>query len=101
MKMKPLADLIGDAEPLMPAEMQYRAVLALVWVARNSEHPEQACRGCIFKGQRAKVCVQAGEIARRVGLPDCEARDVESDKTHIYVITPTDPRQLSIDDCAS
>jgi len=101
MKMKPLADLIGRAEPLVPADMQYRAVLAVVWVSRNEERPEKACRSCCFQGQRAKVCVQAGEIARRAGLPDCEARDVESDKTHIYVITPTDPRQLSIDDCAS
>lgn len=96
MKMLPISDLVGQAPPLDPASMQYRAVLAQIWIDRNEKNPERACAGCIFKGQRAKVCVQAGHSARRAGFPDCEARDAESDKTHIYVAVPTDPRQLPI-----
>lgn len=96
MKMMPIADLIGQAPPLDPTSMQYRAVLAKVWIGRKEENPESACAGCIFKGQRAKVCVQAGHSARLAGFPDCEARDVESGKTHIYVAVQTDLRQLTI-----
>lgn len=96
MDMKPLADLVGQAEPLEPALMQYRAALAPVWIARNDRKPERACSGCLFKGQKSKVCVQAGTAARLAGMPDCEERDVESDKTHIYVLVQTDPRQLDL-----
>lgn len=96
MKMQPLAELVGQAPPLTPSEMQYRSVPALVWVARNDKNPQKACQACIFKGQRAKVCVQAGELARLAGHQDCEARDVDTDKTHIYALVEQNPRQLSI-----
>lgn len=96
MKCSPLSDLVGQAEPLNPAEMQYRAEPARVWVKRGDANPERACAGCCFKGQRAKVCVQAGELARLAGFNDCEARDINTDKTFIYVRLDTDPRQLDL-----
>ena len=93
----PLADLVGTDAPLVPAEMQYRATLAQVWVARNDPKPERACVGCIFKGQRSKVCVQAGDLARLAGMEDCESRDVATGKSFIYVLAPAvDERQQTI-----
>lgn len=95
--MIPIASLIGDAEPLVPAEMQFHAVLAVNWMPRHSKTPERACRQCIFDGQRAKVCIQTTALARLAGMPDCEERDVETDKTFIYKLNaPQDERQLSI-----
>ena len=97
MNMTALADLVGLAEPLDPSTMQFRAKTALVWVSkREALRSERACNGCIFKGQRAKVCVQAGQLARLAGHPDCEERDTETDMTFIYVAVPVDPRQLTI-----
>jgi hypothetical protein len=96
--LKPLADLIGSAEPLDPATMQFRAKSALVWVSkREALESERACNGCVFKGQRAKVCVQAGIIARLAGQHDCEERDTVTDMTFIYQTIPIDPRQLTIE----
>jgi len=96
MEMTYLGDLIGQAPPLDPATMQYRATPARVWIARNDKKPERGCNGCVFKGQKAKVCVQAGHLARMSGQPDCEERDTETDKTFIYVPIPIDERQLTI-----
>jgi len=93
----PLANLIGQADPLDPAEMKYRAAPARVWVSKNEAlESERACSGCVFKGQKSKVCVQAGQLARLAGHNDCEDRDTETDKTFIYELVPTDPRQLTI-----
>lgn len=97
MKMTALADLVGMDEPLDPATMQYRATPALLWLPRNDPKPERACQGCLFKGQKSKVCVQAGHLARLANMPDCEERDIETDKTFIYVAVPVDPRQLTIE----
>jgi len=95
--LKPLADLIGSAEPLDPSTMQFRAKTALVWVSkREALESERACSGCCFKGQRAKVCVQASMLARLANQPDCEERDTATDMTFIYVPIPIDPRQLTI-----
>jgi hypothetical protein len=92
-----LADLVGQAEPLDPSKMQYRSVPAVVWVSRKDAlKSERACNQCIFKGQKSKVCVQAGQLARLAGHNDCEDRDTETDKTFIYELVPTDPRQLTI-----
>ena len=92
-----ISDWLGSAEPLDPATMRYRAAPAALWVARNDNKPERACSGCIFKGQKSKVCVQAGQLARLSNQPDCEERDVETDKTFIYVSVPVDPRQSIIE----
>lgn len=98
MILKPLSDLVGHAEPLDPYAMQFRAKTALVWVSkREALQSERACNGCVFKGQRAKVCVQAGQLARLAGMKDCEDRDTESDMTFIYVTIPIDTRQLTIE----
>lgn len=96
MEMTALADLVGQAEPLDPSTMQYRATPAKIWLARNDPKPERACQQCIFKGQKSKVCVQAGHLARLSGQPDCEDRDTETGKTFIYVNIEVDGRQLSI-----
>ena len=92
-----LSDWLGDAEPLDPAAMQYRAAPAAVRVARNDPKPERACAGCLFKGQKSKVCVQAGQLARLAGFPDCEERCPTTDKTFIYVAVPIDTRQLIVE----
>jgi hypothetical protein len=96
MKLQALDTLVGMDEPMYPDRLQYRSTPARVWVARNDKHPEKACAGCMFKGQKAKVCVQAGEVARRAGHRDCEERDVESDRTFIYVEVECDPRQIDL-----
>lgn len=92
-----LSDWLGDAEPMDPATMQYRAVPALIWLARNDPKPERACQGCLFKGQKSKVCVQAGQLARLAAFQDCEERDVATGKTFIYVAVELDPRQVIIE----
>lgn len=51
--------------------------------------PATSCRGCIFNGQRSRVCTKATEAAQRADLPHCE-------EGFIYVPKETDPRQLSI-----
>jgi hypothetical protein len=80
-----------------PSEMQFRAVPAKVWVSsREALESERACVGCIFKGQKSKVCIQAAQLARLSGQPDCEERDTETDKTFIYVIVPQDVRKLDL-----
>lgn len=83
--MVALADLY-DA-PVDPASMQFKAV---------SARKHRSCSGCLFDGQRVKVCREACEIARRAGLPDCDDNDPMTNKSLIYVLRETDPRQLSI-----
>jgi hypothetical protein len=80
-----LADLY-DA-PVDPASMQYKAVAA---------RKLRSCSGCLFDGQRVKVCREACEIAKRAGLPDCDDIDPATGKTYVYQLRDTDPRQLSI-----
>lgn len=99
MKLTALSDLVGQDEPVDPSQIQFRAVPALVWAPRKDEHPDRACRGCLFKGQKSKVCVQAGQVARLASMPDCEERDTETDKTFIYIAIPVDERQLTVFDC--
>lgn len=94
MQMTFLGDLVGDAPPLDPAAMQYKAMLALERGTRKN--PELACQGCLFKGQRSKVCVQAGQLARLADMPDCEDVDQATGKTFIYQVRVLDSRQISI-----
>ena len=94
--MRALSDLVGMDEPLSPADVQFRAVLARVWLPLRTDKPERACQGCIFKGQRAKVCVQASAAARLSGMPDCEERDRATGKTYIYELIPIDTRQQGL-----
>lgn len=83
-----LARWLGnDAPPLDPAAMQYRAVPA------TGVDP---CTACIFKGQKSKVCIAAGNAARLARMPDCEDRDTATGRTFVYVLTKLDPRQLPI-----
>lgn len=97
MEMTALSDIVGMDEPLDPYKMQFKAKPALVWVSkREALDSERACRSCCFKGQKAKVCIQAGQLARLAGNPDCEDRDSDTDKTFIYFVVETDPRQLTI-----
>lgn len=75
------------AAPLDPAAMQYRAVAA------TGVDP---CTGCLFKGQKSKVCIAAGTLARLAGMPDCEESDTATGRTFVYVLIKTDPRQMRI-----
>lgn len=94
--MRALSDLVGMAEPLEPGKIRFRAVLARVWLPLKTDKPERACNGCVFKGQRAKVCVQACAVARLAGMPDCEERDTATGRTFIYELVPVDPRQSGL-----
>lgn len=87
-----LADLY-DA-PVDPASMQFKAVPAKLKAPRGEA--DKACQACIFKGQLNKVCVQAGQIARLAGLPDCEDIDPATGKTYVYQLRDTDPRQIDL-----
>lgn len=78
MNLKPLADLVGLAEPLEPSTMRFAVKVAT------------SCRGCLFAGQRASVCHQASAVAMRADLPDC-------DRGFVYVPIPIDARQLTIE----
>ncbi len=69
-----LADLY-DA-PVDPASMQFKAVAA---------RKHRSCSGCLFDGQRVKVCREACEIAKRAGLADYDDIDPATNKSHIYV----------------
>ena len=80
-----LADLY-DA-PVDPASMQFKAVAA---------RKLRSCSGCLFDGQRVKVCREACEIAKLAGLPDCDDIDPDTDKTYVYQLRDTDPRQIDL-----
>lgn len=77
MNMTALADLVGLAEPLDPHQMRFTV------------KPAKSCRGCLFDGQRASVCLVASSLAAKAGLPDC-------DEGYVYVSVQTDPRQVEI-----
>lgn len=79
--------LDNDAAPLDPGAMQYRAVPA------TGVDP---CTGCVFKGQKSKVCMAAGTAARLARMPDCEEVDIETRRTFVYVLVKLDPRQMPI-----
>lgn len=68
-----------DPVPLDPATMQFET------------RPATSCRGCLFDGQWWSVCQQAGELAVRAGLAECESGKV------IYVARKIDPRQMKIE----
>lgn len=87
MKMLDLSSLYEA--PIDPSTLQYKAVAA---------RKLRSCSGCLFDGQRVKVCREACEIAKRAGLPDCDDIDPATGKTFIYTLRETDPRQLSITD---
>ncbi len=76
-----------SAPPLDPGAMQYRAVPAT---------GVDLCSGCVFKGQKSKVCMAAGAAARLARMPDCEEVDIETRRTFVYVLVKLDPRQLPI-----
>lgn len=82
-----------DAEQLAPAAMRYRAKVASA--GRGD------CAGCLFKGQAAAVCGEAGRLAKLAGMPDCDEQDPETGRTHVYVMLATDPRQLDVIDSES
>lgn len=81
MKMTPLAELVGLAEPIEPG--------AIPFIAK----PAASCADCLFKGQRSSVCRKATEIALRSGIADC-------DDGFVYVEREIDPRQLALVDGA-
>lgn len=85
MKMLDLSTLYEA--PIDPSTLQYKAVAA---------RKLRSCSGCIFDGQRVKVCREACEIAKRAGLRDCDDIDPATGKTFIYTLRETDSRQLSI-----
>lgn len=87
MKMLDLSTLYET--PIDPSTLQYKAIAA---------RKLRSCSGCLFEGQRVKVCPEACEIAKRAGLPDCDDIDQAIGKTFIYTLRETDPRQLSITD---
>lgn len=72
-----LADLVGNDDPIEPAMMRFTTKAA------------KSCRGCLFEGQRSRVCKEATRIALRAGLADC-------DEGHVYVAVLIDKRQLTI-----
>lgn len=87
-KMSALSDLIGMAEPLDPASMQFRAKLA---------DPERThCSGCLFRGQRSIICNMAAQVAQRAGMNDCDERDPDTGRSFIYVTVEMDARQLDL-----
>lgn len=74
-----VSDWLGHhGEPLEPSAMQFTI------------KPATSCRGCLFNGQRSRVCNRAVEVAQRAELPHCE-------EGFIYVTRESDPRQLTID----
>ncbi len=77
MKMKALCELVGLADPIEPASMQYEARAA------------KSCDGCAFQGQKTAVCRRATELALRAGMADC-------DHGFIYVERKIDPRQIDL-----
>lgn len=84
-----VARWVGNtAEPLDPGAMQFRARAAT---------GVRDCSGCVFKGQRSRVCKAAGAAARLAGLPDCEDSD-STGRTFVYYLIQTDPRQLRIEE---
>lgn len=87
MRMLDLSSLY-DAQ-IDPSMLQYRAIAA---------RKLRSCSGCLFDGQRVKVCREACEIAKRAGLPDCDDIDPATGKTYVYTLRETDSRQLSIID---
>lgn len=83
-------DWLGRPDPhhLAPAAMRYRAKVASAG--------KGDCAGCLFKGQVAAVCGEAGRLAQLAGMPDCDDRDTETGRTYIYVALALDPRQLDV-----
>ena len=73
--------------PIDSSTLQYKAVAA---------RKLRSCSGCLFDGQRVKVCREACEIAKRAGLPDCDDIDPATGKTYVYQLRDTDPRQIDL-----
>lgn len=73
--------------PIDPATLQYKAIAA---------RKHRSCSGCLFDGQRVKVCREACEIAKRAGLADCDDIDPATGKTYVYQLRETDPRQIDL-----
>jgi hypothetical protein len=67
-----------DAEALDPAALDF-----------TSKPHGAGCRGCLFRGQWAAVCREAGRLAVRAQMKDCE-------DGVIYQLAVRDPRQLQI-----
>lgn len=74
---------------LDPAAMQFRAYLL-------PEDAVDSCAGCVFHRQDAKVCKEAGRLARLAEVADCDDKDPATGRTHIYKVPAQDVRQLSI-----
>lgn len=66
------------------------ASLSFIAVERQGEPGN--CRGCVFSGQRHRVCVAACELAVRCNMPDFDS-PTDPGKRIIYVAPPHDPRQ--------
>lgn len=79
MNLIALSDFVGSDEPLDPASMRFTSRPTSV----------NSCQGCVFRGQRSKVCKEATRLALRAGMPDC-------DDGYVYVPIVVDPRQLVI-----
>jgi len=77
MKLTALSDLVGQDDPVEPA--------AMLFVSK----PGNSCRGCLFKGQRTKVCREANRLAVLAGFKDC-------DEGVIYIAHEGDLKQASI-----
>lgn len=80
-----LADLY-DA-PIDPAKLQFKAVAA---------RKHRSCSGCLFDGQRVKVCREACEIAKKAGILDCDDVDPTTGKSMIYQLREVDSRQIDL-----
>lgn len=79
-----------DEFAMEPAELRYMAkVTRAGW---------KDCTGCMFKGQRMAVCHEASRVAILAGMVDCDARDPETGRTHIYQRVKLDPRQVDLVD---
>lgn len=76
----------GDlADPIDPASIRF-----------GIAPTEVDCLGCIFLGQRAKVCMAAAEMAKAAGGFDCEELLPDGRKL-VYVERKFDPRQESLE----
>lgn len=74
------------ANPIDPETMPFKVAEAPVF---------DSCDGCLFVGQRTKVCNQAGAIALAAGGFDCESL-LPNGCSLIYVADVHDPRQIDL-----
>lgn len=73
------------ADPIDPASIRF-----------GIAPTEVDCLGCVFLGQRAKVCMAAAEMAKAAGGYDCEELLPDGRKL-VYVAVKFDVRQESLE----